>query len=93
MRPEIPLINQKWTPMLDEIVRTCWRRDPAGRPSFAKVVMDIHRIRQRFYGDVKESPLPPPRRELGDERKSPDMHPIPLPPLPRTYYVGCPTLG
>ncbi|KAH9921625.1 uncharacterized protein B0H18DRAFT_1121320 [Fomitopsis serialis] len=79
--PEIPVLNQKWTPLLAEIMGTCWRRDAPGRPSFAKVVQDIQQLRQRVGGDIKDSPRPP-HHELPDERKSPDMHPIPLPPLP-----------
>ncbi|TFY60519.1 hypothetical protein EVJ58_g5101 [Rhodofomes roseus] len=83
MRPEIPLINQKWTTLLAEIMQACWRREPSGRPSFAKVVQDIQQLRQRVGGDVNDTPRPP-HHELADERKSPDMHPIPLPPLPHS---------
>ncbi|KZT67854.1 hypothetical protein DAEQUDRAFT_693396 [Daedalea quercina L-15889] len=81
MRPEIPLVNQKWIPLLTEIMRACWRRDPAGRPPFSKVVTDIQRMRQSVGGDIKDSPRPP-HHELPEVRDSPDMHPIPLPPLP-----------
>ena len=84
MRPEIPIVNQKWAPLFAEIMRTCWRREPAGRPSFAKIVQDIQRVRQFAGGNLTDSPRPL-LHELPDERKSPDMHPVPLPPLPREY--------
>lgn len=86
MRPEIPIVNQKWAPMFAEIMRACWRRDPVGRPSFAKVVQDFQRLRQFAGGNLVDSPHLP-LHELIEERRSPDMHPVPLPPLPREYTI------
>ncbi|KAI0632558.1 hypothetical protein C8Q77DRAFT_1058832 [Trametes polyzona] len=82
MRPELPL-HRVWSPQLAEILHACWHRDPAVRPSFAKIDHDVQQLRARFGADVKESPVPPRRAELEmHARKSPDMHPIPLPLLP-----------
>ncbi|KAL1938386.1 hypothetical protein VTO73DRAFT_11626 [Trametes versicolor] len=83
MRPEPPL-QRLWSTQLSEILHSCWHRDPSVRPPFMKIDHDVQALRARFGSDIKESPIPPRRIELEDmrSRKSPDMHPIPLPLLP-----------
>ncbi|PCH42817.1 hypothetical protein WOLCODRAFT_25573 [Wolfiporia cocos MD-104 SS10] len=84
MRPPIPVLQYSWRGQLAEIINACWQRDLSLRPPFARIVQDIDKMRQRYLGDVKDSPMPRHRELLDEslERKSPDMHPIPLPPLP-----------
>ncbi len=82
MRPEPPL-QRVWSQQLTEILHQCWNRDPAVRPSFAKVDQEVQKLRAHYGADLKESPAP----RVSDiahikTRKSPDMHPIPLPLLP-----------
>ena len=88
MRPDLPL-SRVWSGQLAEVIRACWSRSPALRPSFAKVDADIQQLRRRIGNDTKESPVPPRSPELRElsTRKSPDMHPIPLPLLPREYTL------
>ncbi|KAI0364174.1 hypothetical protein BV20DRAFT_956762 [Pilatotrama ljubarskyi] len=83
MRPEPPL-QRVWSAQLSEILHACWHRDPAMRPPFAKVDQEVQQLRARFGWDVKDSPVPPRKADLEEmhSRKSPDMHPIPLPLLP-----------
>ncbi len=84
MRPEPPL-QRVWSTQLSQILHACWHHDPSVRPPFMKIDHDVQALRARFGSDLKESPVPPRRKELEDmhSRKSPDMHPIPLPILPR----------
>ncbi|KAI0640836.1 hypothetical protein C8Q79DRAFT_920613 [Trametes meyenii] len=82
MRPEPPH-QRAWSSQLSEILHMCWNRDPTLRPSFARIDKDVQQLRARFGADIKESPVPPKKAELEmHARKSPDMHPIPLPLLP-----------
>lgn len=89
MRPEPPL-QRLWSTQLSEILHSCWHRDPSVRPPFMKIDHDVQALRARFGSDIKESPIPPRRIELEDmrSRKSPDMHPIPLPLLPREVLAS-----
>lgn len=89
MRPEPPL-QRLWSTQLSEILHSCWHRDPSVRPPFMKIDHDVQALRARFGSDIKESPIPPRRIELEDmrSRKSPDMHPIPLPLLPRKFFAS-----
>ena len=83
MRPEPPL-QRVWSQSLTDILHACWQRDPALRPSFITVDERVQRLRARYGADLKESPQPRPSElEHMKTRKSPDMHPIPLPLLPR----------
>lgn len=88
MRPEPPL-QRLWSTQLSEILHSCWNRDPSLRPPFTKIDQAVQTLRARFGSDIKESPIPPRRIELEDmrSRKSPDMHPIPLPLLPRKFLI------
>ena len=83
MRPELPLLRV-WSQHLSEILRMCWDRNPSMRPTFAEVDKQVQQLRARYGADLKESPAPR-RSELErmKTKKSPDMHPIPLPLLPR----------
>ncbi|OSC98358.1 hypothetical protein PYCCODRAFT_1480695 [Trametes coccinea BRFM310] len=84
VRPEPPL-QRVWSLQLAEMLHACWHRDPAVRPPFAKIDHDVRQLRARYGSDVRDSPIPPRHAELEEEmhaRKSPDMHPIPLPLLP-----------
>ena len=83
MRPELPLLRV-WSQQLSEILRMCWDRDPSMRPAFSEVDRQVQQLRARYGADLKESPAPR-RSELErmKTKKSPDMHPIPLPLLPR----------
>ena len=83
MRPELPLLRV-WSQQLSEILRMCWDRNPSMRPAFAEVDKQVQQLRARYGADLKESPAPR-RSELErmKTKKSPDMHPIPLPLLPR----------
>ena len=88
MRPEPPL-HRVWSQQLTEILHQCWHRDPAVRPSFSKVDQEVQRLRAHYGADLKESPAP--RMSELDHmkaRKSPDMHPIPLPLLPGEFAQG-----
>lgn len=89
MRPEPPL-QRLWSTQLSEILHSCWHRDPSARPPFMKIDHEVQALRARFGSDIKESPIPPRRIELEDmhSRKSPDMHPIPLPLLPREFLAS-----
>ncbi|KAI8992697.1 hypothetical protein BD414DRAFT_481927 [Trametes punicea] len=80
MRPEPPL-QRVWSAQLLEILHLCWHRDPAIRPPFTKIDHDVQQIRARYGSDIKDSPVPPRLSEVEEmhTRKSPDMHPIPLP--------------
>ena len=80
MRPEPPL-QQVWS----DILHACWHRDPAVRPAFTEIDKQVQQLRAKFGADLKESPAPRPSvlDEQMRTRKSPDMHPIPLPLLPR----------
>ncbi|RPD53297.1 hypothetical protein L227DRAFT_617134 [Lentinus tigrinus ALCF2SS1-6] len=83
MRPEPPL-QRVWSQQLSEILHACWHRDPKLRPSFKTVDERVQQLRARYGADLKESPQPR-TSELEQhmkKRKSPDMHPIPLPLLP-----------
>ncbi|TCD62464.1 hypothetical protein EIP91_006834 [Steccherinum ochraceum] len=80
-RPDLPL-TRSWSPQLAIIVNSCWDRDPDARPPFMQIEVDLHSLRKGSGSDIRESPLPPPPSELLDTRKSPDMHPVPLPLLP-----------
>ena len=84
MRPEPPL-QRVWSQQLSEILHACWHRDPAFRPSFTKVDEQVQSLRARYGADMKESPMPrySDIEQQIKKRKSPDMHPIPLPLLPR----------
>ena len=81
MRPELPLLTPQWAPMLAEVIRTCWQWNPSNRPSFAEVLQSIQHIRLSVGGNFADSPHLSHYRPVPlDERKSPDMRPIPLPP-------------
>ncbi|KAH9886504.1 hypothetical protein C8Q73DRAFT_658100 [Cubamyces lactineus] len=82
-RPE-PHLQRAWTPQLIELLHACWHRDPAARPAFTRIDHDVQQLRARFGSEAKDSPVPVRRAELEQmhTRKSPDMHPIPLPLLP-----------
>ena len=83
MCPKLPLLRV-WSQQLSEILRMCWGRTPSMRLTFAKVDQQVQRLCVRYGADLKESPA---RRRSELERmkskKSPDMHPIPLPLPPR----------
>ncbi|KAM5539547.1 hypothetical protein V8D89_006656 [Ganoderma adspersum] len=82
MRPEPPL-QRVWSQQLVEILHQCWNRDPAVRPRFAKVDQEVQKLRSHYGADLKESPAPRVSEiQHIKTRKSPDMHPIPLPLLP-----------
>ncbi|OBZ74270.1 hypothetical protein A0H81_05040 [Grifola frondosa] len=81
MRPEIPLVRV-WSLRLADIIHACWDREPSARPTFLKIDHEVQQLRVYVGANMKESPAPPKRQELQSTRKSPDMHPIPLPPLP-----------
>ncbi|KAH9926665.1 uncharacterized protein BXZ73DRAFT_78744 [Epithele typhae] len=82
MRPELPLLRV-WSSQLSEILGLCWHRDSGLRPSFEKVDKQVQQLRSVYGLDLKESPAPRPTElEHLKTRKSPDMHPIPLPLLP-----------
>ncbi|TFK79567.1 hypothetical protein K466DRAFT_570161 [Polyporus arcularius HHB13444] len=82
MRPEPPL-QRVWSQQLVEILHSCWHRDPKFRPSFKAVDERVQQLRARYGADLKDSPLPRNSElEHMKTRKSPDMHPIPLPLLP-----------
>ena len=92
MRPEVPLLRM-WSQPLSEILRLCWNQDPHVRPSFEEIDRQVQQLRARFGADVKESPVP--RHSVIEKmvkRKSPDMHPIPLPLLPRRSHPTLLTL-
>ena len=78
-RPVIPLTRFN-TPGLQVLLRGCWHRDPAVRPSFEVVVDDIKALR-RSFGSVEEvaavcSPAPLVwEDEWQMMRPSPDMRP------------------
>ncbi|KAL6299815.1 hypothetical protein BKA93DRAFT_569950 [Sparassis latifolia] len=80
MRPELPLVRV-WSSQLGNVIQSCWNVNPTLRPSFSKIEHDIKQIRLHFGADLRESPLPLKSPELAT-RKSPDMHPVPLPLLP-----------
>ena len=87
MRPELPPLRA-WSQQFSEIIRTCWDRNPALRPSFQEVDRQVQRLRAQFGADVKDSPAPRHSEiEQMKKRKSPDMHPIPLPLLPRQCFL------
>ncbi|PIL26596.1 transporter [Ganoderma sinense ZZ0214-1] len=82
MRPEPPL-QRVWSQQLTDILRQCWDRDPAVRPPFTKVDQEVQKLRAHYGADLKESPAPRVSEiHHIKTRKSPDMHPIPLPLLP-----------
>ncbi|GLB45720.1 putative protein tyrosine kinase [Lyophyllum shimeji] len=91
-RPAIP--NTRFnTPLLQDLLRVCWHKDPTVRPSFAKIVVDVKAVRKAFLreggnGDEIEvaSPITIERDRMWDwnwdqtrSRESPDMRPLPLP--------------
>ena len=97
MRPDLPL-NRVWSTQLAEVVNACWQQDPELRPPFMKIDADVQVLRNRFglegegegEGEQsRQSPNPPSALlspiELPFSRKSPDMHPMPLPILPRKF--------
>lgn len=70
------------------MMRACWERDPARRPSFTKIVQHLQELRQLASGNFNflDSPRPPYHALIDEPNSpSPDIHPIPLPPLPREY--------
>ncbi|CAL1697553.1 unnamed protein product [Somion occarium] len=83
MRPAIPL-QPVWNMELAEILRQCWHRSPVHRPSFAKIDAEIQQLRTKYSGDFRDTPLASTLDLEYDplKRKSPPMHPIPLPILP-----------
>lgn len=78
-RPVIPLTRFN-TPGLQDLLRVCWHRDPAVRPSFEVLVEDVKMLR-RSFGSVEEvaavcSPAPLVwEDEWHMSRPSPDMRP------------------
>lgn len=81
-RPAIPN-NRFNTPALQELLRICWHRDPAVRPSFETIVKDVRTMRKSL-GQVEEAYSPTIQEvpELWEDyysRPSPDMRPSPLP--------------
>ena len=85
MRPEPPL-QRVWSQQLVEILHQCWNRDPTVRPPFAKVDQEVQKLRSHYGADLKESPAPRVSEiQHIKTRKSPDMHPIPLPLLPGKF--------
>ena len=88
MRPEPPL-QRVWSTQLSDILHACWHRDPAVRPAFTEIDKQVQQLRAKFGADLKESPAPRPSvlDEQMRTRKSPDMHPIPLPLLPRESCI------
>ncbi|KAI0753878.1 hypothetical protein C8Q74DRAFT_1307834 [Fomes fomentarius] len=89
MRPEPPLMQRVWSQQLIDILHACWHRDPAYRPAFTEVDKQVQQLRAKYGADLKESPLPRPSEieQQIKKRKSPDMHPIPLPLLPPETYI------
>ncbi|KAI0070864.1 hypothetical protein K474DRAFT_1607894 [Panus rudis PR-1116 ss-1] len=82
MRPEIPL-GRAWSLQLKEILTLAWHRIPSNRPSFSKIDEDVQKLRAKYGANTKDSPYSPPLDEDHvNKRKSPPMHPIPLPILP-----------
>ncbi|KAG2006316.1 TKL/TKL-ccin protein kinase [Coprinopsis cinerea AmutBmut pab1-1] len=84
-RPEIAEDSRFNTPALQVILKACWNRDPDRRPPFFEVSKDLKRIRQTFEnGDVMDTPkgsLTPLPEEQPPSSPSPDMKPLPLPPV------------
>ncbi|KAH9915441.1 uncharacterized protein BXZ73DRAFT_106170 [Epithele typhae] len=77
------LLLRVWSSQLSEILGLCWHRDWGLRPSFEKVDKQVQQLRSVYGLDLKESPAPRPTElEHLKTRKSPNMHPIPLPLLP-----------
>lgn len=81
-RPAIP--NTRFnTPALQELLRVCWHRDPAVRPSFEAIVKDVRAMRKGVgQGEEMYSPTIQEVPELWEDyasRPSPDMRPSPLP--------------
>ncbi|EDR03117.1 uncharacterized protein LACBIDRAFT_238810 [Laccaria bicolor S238N-H82] len=70
-------------PAVQELLRTCWDRDPKLRPPFAKIVRDIKQLRRNAGHVDLESPQTqglPPLEEVEPHLPSPDMRPAELPP-------------
>lgn len=90
-RPIIP--NSRFnTPALQELLRVCWHSDPAVRPSFEKIVLDVRLLRKNF-GSVEEAVKYSPAA-FSDEldhvsRPSPDMKPVPMFVGPPRTYKSC----
>ena len=83
MRPEPPL-QRMWSMQLQEIIHLCWHREPNMRPSFTTIDEQVQLLRAKYGADLRESPAPRHSDlEQMNKRKSPDMHPIALPLLPR----------
>ncbi|THH30137.1 hypothetical protein EUX98_g4033 [Antrodiella citrinella] len=81
MRPDLPL-TRAWSSQFAGIMSTWWDRNPDARPPFVQIEVDLHSLRKKSGSDTRESPLPPPPIDMLESRKSPDMHPVPLPLLP-----------
>ena len=90
-RPTIP-DSRFNAPALGELLRACWDNDPAMRPSFNKIVLDIRLLRKSF-GSVEETVQYSPTPRLSEEyesRRSPDLKPFPKHiDIPRAYTHVC----
>ena len=81
-RPVIPLTRFN-TPGFQDLLRVCWHRNPAIRPSSEVVVDDVKMLR-RSFGSLEEvaavcSPAPLLwEDEWHVARPSPDMRPLPI---------------
>ena len=89
MRPEPPLMQRVWSQQLVDILHACWQREPAQRLPFTEIDRQVQQLRAKYGADLKESPYPRQSEveQMMKKRKSPDMHPIPLPLLPREYTL------
>lgn len=88
-------MQRVWSQQLTDILHACWHRDPACRPAFTEVDKQVQQLRAKYGADLKESPLPrlSEIEQQIKKRKSPDMHPIPLPLLPREHPSGYSVCG
>lgn len=81
-RPNLPHTRAS-SPVFTALINACWAQDPAARPSFKQIAIELKQLRERSGSHIEEVDSPRLRAESWVEseptRPSPDMRPIPLP--------------
>ncbi|KAG7443814.1 kinase-like protein [Guyanagaster necrorhizus] len=93
-RPDIPSTHFS-TSALQDLIGTCWQREPSLRPNFSTIVQELKQMRKSSeLPEVVSLKFPEWRDnesfEFRVSRPSPDMHPVPLLPgtPPRDLTLG-----
>lgn len=79
-RPAFPTGSVYLTPALQSLIIACWDQDPARRPPFSKIVVDMKSIRSSVGVTLEDNSTPRlvnlPELDTHNLSRSPDLRPL-----------------